>query len=141
MLKQFQNLQKFCQNRAKWQPVLLRTQRWLLQNDIGNCIWIWIFREKFTFFFQIWKKNQQKFWKKFATVFFFAFGSPSSCQMLTKFHQNFQKRDQFFPKSCKVATHLAADTAAFAAQKTTEIANESVHFQNVCIFLMNLVKN
>ena len=76
------------------------------------------FLKSLNFFSKFGKKINKKFEKKIATVmFFFAFGSPSSCQMLTKFHQNFQKRDHFFPKSCKVATHLAADTAAFAAQK------------------------
>ena len=87
-------------------------------------------------FLQIWKKNQQKFWKRFATMmFFFAFGSPTLCQLLTKFHKIFQKRDHFFPKSCKVATHLAADTAAFAAQKQWKLLMNRCISKSFAFFL------
>ena len=142
LLKQIQNLQNFVK-------IAQNDNRFCCERSADCCKMTKeipyefdYFVKSVHFFLKIWKKNQQKFWKRCATMmFFFAFGSPTLCQLLTKFHKIFQKRDHFFPKSCKVATHLAADTAAFAAQKQWKLLMNPCISKSFAMFFVNLEKN
>ena len=111
---------------AKWQ------RRLHMKLNISWKAWI---------FFQIWKKNQQKSWKKNCNRdVFFCFRFAKLVSNVDKISPKFSKTWSFFSKIVQSCNPFSRWHSGVCCTETMEIVNESVHFQNVCNFFLNLEK-
>ena len=140
MLKEIQNLQNFVQ-------IAQNDSRFCCEHSADCCKMTKeipyefdYFVKSLHFFYKFGKKNQQKFWKRFATIMFFCFRFANLVSTFDKISQNLSKTWSFFSKIVQSCNPFSRGHSGVCCTETLEIVDESVHFQIVCIFFCEFGK-